>query len=168
MEKQFATYISLRDEIDLLAHRLQEQHHKHMHCKKACDLCCINFSILPIEFYHIKSQLKKNEIQPTGEQSSEEKCVFLQNHLCTIYQHRPIICRTHGLPLLYLNSDTEEWELSACELNFNEFDDFDNTNTYPQDKFNSRLFMLNEQFLKANPELKHGYLDLIPVRNLLE
>ena len=29
-----------------------------------------------------------------------ERCGLLDNHQCSIYNSRPIICRTHGMPLL--------------------------------------------------------------------
>lgn len=166
MEKLFDSYLALRNEIDQLADRLANQHHEHMQCKKGCDLCCMEFNILPIEFYYIQHKLK-TETPEINTEASDESCIFLKNHCCTIYEHRPVICRTHGLPLLYMNSDTEEWELSACELNFTDFDEFDDENTFPQDKFNSRLFVLNEALLKENPNLQHSKFDLLPTRNLV-
>jgi len=64
----------------------------------------------------------------------------------------------------------EEWELSACELNFTQFDfdDFDEDNTFPQDKYNSRLFMLNRAFVDSLPGKPYGPVDLIPLRKLFE
>ena len=95
--------------------------------------------------------------------------VFLKNHRCTIYNSRPIICRTHGLPLLFTNNEAE-WELSACELNFQEFDleKFTSKNTFPQDKFNSKLFLLNKAFINEFDEIKYGEFDLIPIKNLVK
>ncbi len=98
----------------------------------------------------------------------ETACPFLKDHECTIYEHRPLICRTHGLPLLYVNSETEEWELSACELNFTNFNNFNEKNTFPQDKFNSRLFLLNEEFIKLPDMQQYQKFDLIPIRKLLQ
>jgi Fe-S-cluster containining protein len=92
--------------------------------------------------------------------------VFLVNHQCQIYKSRPTICRTHGLPLLYTNNEGE-WELSACELNFAEFEDeFSESNTFPQDKYNSKLFLINKEFIKNFKEKKYNEMDLIPIKNL--
>lgn len=168
MQKKFNKYIILRNKIDQIAQQLFAQHHAHVQCKKGCDLCCMDYSIFPIEFYYIKSKLESEGLPALEKITDEKSCVFLKNHECTIYNHRPIICRTHGLPLLYLNGETEEWELSACELNFTDFDDFDSDNTFPQDKFNSRLFLLNEEFIKNPDALKYDKFDLIPVRKLVE
>lgn len=167
MEHKFEKYITLRNDIDQLAHKLFDIHQSHVQCKKGCDLCCMDYSIFPIEFFYIKQKLG-NAILPEPEKKTDAaSCIFLKNHECTIYEHRPIICRTHGLPLLYLNNESEEWELSACDLNFTDFDNFDDENTFPQDKFNSRLFMLNEGYIQLNHPEEYNKFDLIPLRELL-
>jgi hypothetical protein len=42
------------------------------------------------------------------------KCPFLKNEECLIYQARPVICRTHGLPLIPPGSNKPD----CCPLNF--------------------------------------------------
>ncbi len=156
-------YIELRESIDKLSNQLHSLHKNHMQCKKGCDLCCMDYEIFPIEFDPIKNSIKRTNIRV--EPSIDGSCIFLKDHVCQIYEHRPIICRTHGLPLLFMND--EQWELSACELNFAEFDDDDFTteNTFPQDKFNSQLFMINKEYLKEIKSDK-GEFDLISMQKL--
>ena len=116
----------------------------------------------------ILNELKKKTIEPEiGQDSPNEICVFLKNSSCTIYQQRPIMCRTHGLPLVYAN-DNGEFELSACEFNFTDFDfdGFTQENTLPQDKYNSKLFLLNRKFIAGFQDKKYGELDLIPLKEL--
>lgn len=165
----FEKYKSLRTEIDNDSKNLSLEHSKHMKCKKGCDLCCMDYSIFPIEFYSILNDFKEKKVN-TGSSHTEEEnvCVFLINHVCSIYEQRPIICRTHGLPLLYMN-DNSEWELSACELNFTEFNfnEFTIENTLSQDKINSKLFMLNKEFIADFQDKKYGEMDLIPIKELL-
>ena len=165
MSEHFKKYHQLRGDIDQLSEKLSGLHKNHMQCKKGCDLCCMNYSLLPIEYFAIKDQLKDQPIKSRG--CEDDECVFLINHECHIYENRPIICRTHGLPLLFMND--EQWELSACELNFTEFDDedFDTENTFPQDKFNSKLFVLNQAFIKENG-LPYSDFELIPLRKLAQ
>ena len=166
MKKQNTEYFQLRDQIDQLTGKLSSLHQNQMQCKKGCDLCCMNYNIFPIEFHAIKEQLKKQAVV-NSRVANENECVFLIDHECQIYENRPVICRTHGLPLLFMND--EQWELSACELNFTTFDDedFDTENTYPQDKFNSKLFILNKNFIKEN-NLPYSEFDLIPLRMLAQ
>lgn len=162
-------YLEIRNTIDKTAAKLEAGHKKHMKCKAGCDMCCMDYSILPVEFYYIKDELLNSEISNESFSSKNEtECVFLKDHRCTIYNVRPVICRTHGLPLLFMTGDN--WELSACELNFTEFDleEFNEDNTFPQDRFNSQLFMLNKKFISQFDETKYGNFDLIPVRDLLK
>ncbi len=163
-------YLALRQAIDSLSESLEGQHKNHMKCKTGCDLCCMDYSVFPIEFHSILNALKVDKTVPAiNKDTLKEDCIFLNNHQCSIYEERPIICRTHGLPLLFMGEDGN-WELSACELNFTEFDmeEFAEENTFPQDKFNSKLFMLNKEFIKEFKEVEYGEFDLIPLKKLKE
>lgn len=165
-------YHQLRGEIDNRVDELWEDHHKNMACKKGCDLCCLNFDVFPVEFDAIKKQVKEEYSDILLQEvpaDTGEKCIFIVDHQCSIYNARPIICRTHGFPLLNMNEAGDQWELSACELNFTDVDDdyFNEENTYPQDTINSQLFMLNKEHIKvAHPE--KGEFELIPLSRLFE
>lgn len=146
-------YQNLRNKIDQLSSQLQTEHGEHMKCQKGCAECCMNFDLLPVEFFSIKTALANDEKKVVS-QKNNDGCLFLEKDVCTIYEHRPIICRTHGLPLLYVGN-SDEWELSYCPLNFEEveLDFFHFENTFPQDRFNSNLYLINQLFLQENPEL---------------
>ena len=163
-------YKKLRDEVDQQCTKLEQEHANHIKCKSGCDFCCMNYNIFPIEFYSILTDLKHKQFNPakiSDSKYNEQDCIFLFNHRCTIYDVRPIICRTHGLPLLYLNDD-DEWELSTCELNFQNynFELFTNKNTFAQDTFNSKLFQLNRDYIKTIPEQGFTETDLISLKEL--
>ncbi len=160
-------YDLLVNEIDTKVEHLSKIHSDHLQCKKGCDLCCMDYKIFPVEFYSILKKLKSTSISLRRSKKAVNSCVFLKDHACTIYEHRPIICRTHGLPLIYMNDDNV-WELSNCELNFRDFDfeQFTFDNTFPQDKFNSKLFMLNKEFISGFDEEDFNETDLIPLKNL--
>jgi Fe-S-cluster containining protein len=132
----------------------------------------MDYGILPVEFFSILDELKTGEFQKESlKETPDDKnsCIFLQNHVCTIYKSRPIICRTHGLPLLFTTEDGE-WQLSACELNFTQFnfEKFTTENTYPQDKYNSKLFLLNRNFIKEYEAKSFKEFDLIPLKKLVD
>ena len=163
-------YYALRNTIDNAAATVAKEHQPHMQCRKGCDLCCMAIRVFPVEFYAIMSEqeefMGKVEL-PKSE--NEFTCQFLVNHECSIYRSRPIICRTHGLPLLYMNSEGTAWELSHCELNFNEkpVEDFHTENTLVMDTFNSRLFQINQTFVSENEHLGYSKTDRIPLAELL-
>ena len=163
MPYNFDDYRKLIAEVDQSVKDLSELHKNHMLCKKGCDLCCMDYSVLPVEYMAIKEALKAKQVDIHG--SVDGSCIFLKNHECQIYKSRPIICRTHGLPLLFMNDD--QWELSACELNFTEFDDeeFKEENTFPQDTYNSKLFMINKRFIERSG-LEYSNFDLLEISSL--
>jgi uncharacterized protein len=173
MQKHISAYRKLRQKVDAISMELSEKHARHLQCKKGCDLCCMDYSILPVEFYSILEELKSRGFKTENLQLNKKKdedCIFLKNHVCTIYESRPLICRTHGLPLLYTNNNGD-WELSTCELNFNDFnfDHFSEENTFPQDKFNSKLFLINREFIAESKDGKPiGEFELLPLKKLAE
>ena len=164
-----SNYIDLRTEISELSAKLSALHEDKMTCKKGCSSCCMNFKVLPVEYFSMLSQLKKNPPKEFRELDSEhEDCNFLIDDICQMYEARPIICRTHGLPLLFMNQEGDAWELSTCPLNFKKFDDFHTENTYPQDTYNSKLFLINREFVKNYQDEKFGDFDLISLNRLVE
>lgn len=163
MTYNFEKYRRFVTKVDKLTESLSTLHNEHMQCRKGCDLCCMNYRIFPVEYFAMQQALDQKPIDT--QESKDGGCIFLKDHACQIYEHRPFICRTHGLPLLYMNDD--QWELSACELNFTEFDDedFSDENTFPQDRFNSELFQLNKQFI-ADDKLYFSEFDLLEMKDL--
>jgi uncharacterized protein len=161
----FEQYQEFAGEVDRLAERIGIMHQQHLECRLGCSYCCMDYSLLPVEYYAILEQLRSNTPGINPEATGDD-CIFLINNACTIYGFRPVICRTHGLPLLYMN-DNDEWELSVCELNFSDFDEeFHSGNTFPQDRFNSRLYMLNKAFVGLPGYSRYSVSDMIPIRNM--
>jgi Fe-S-cluster containining protein len=158
-------YLILREDVDLQCEKLTETHSIHLRCAPGCNKCCMDFSIFPVEFFSI---LKENGNKKVNIRSVafKGKCLFLIDGLCSIYELRPIICRTHGLPLISMGE--EEWELSYCELNFNSGDlpEFKDSNTFPQDLFNSKLFLLNREFVNSLGDKRYSETDLLSLRDL--
>ena len=160
-------YYQLRTILDKKIDALFQTHQKNVACNKGCDLCCMDYKIFPIEFFAIKKELDKALIEQNNSSKNPDACIFLKKHECTIYLYRPFICRTHGLPLVFVNEE-DEWQLSTCELNFKDFDfgKFTLDNTFEQDKLNSQLYQLNKKFIEALADKKYAETDLISIRNL--
>jgi Fe-S-cluster containining protein len=131
-EQYFKLLTSLEAEIC----RVQEFHQDVIHCRRHCCACCQEISLLPLEAAIIQAFLKslpehtRANIQPPTEQ---DVCPFLSDRLCTIYQARPIICRTHGLPIAYVDPEREVVEVSTCPVNL--------------DPYNETLLSLNDEYL---------------------
>jgi uncharacterized protein len=168
-KSKLTPYFKLRKEVDLLCDTLEKEHKKHLNCKKGCDLCCMAISVFPVEFYAIHAETEFEFISTLPVPKDEVQCRFLVDHCCTIYDSRPVICRTHGLPLLYMGLESDEFELSLCELNFTEYDleNFTEENTYPMDQINSKLYQINKKFVAGFENGRYNEQDRIPLAELI-
>jgi uncharacterized protein len=91
-------------------------------CKRGCDSCCVDgLSVLPVE----AALIEAHGGRPSPRQR-EGMCAFLDDDgACTVYEARPVLCRTHGLALKSTdNGDTSRGlrvlndDVSACSLNY--------------------------------------------------
>ena len=164
-DKIITEYREFLEDVDCEAARLTELYSEHMVCRKGCSACCTDLSLLPLEWYALKEQTgTENPPRPDG---GDERCALLgRDEACSFYPFRPLICRTHGLPLLYLieeydpeglrvDSDEPEWQISWCDLNFTKVDEdsmeeiFEPEDVLNMEEWNIRLSALNREFLET-------------------
>jgi uncharacterized protein len=75
-----------------------------------------------------------------------ERCPLLGNHRCLLYAARPIICRTHGLPIIY--SEGSERKVDCCPLNLGEGEQpLSGSAIIDLDRLNTLLVAVNALFL---------------------
>ncbi|MEM6732286.1 MAG: YkgJ family cysteine cluster protein [Myxococcota bacterium] len=105
----------LYENIDGRVGHLESKHQERLHCTKGCAQCCTDdLSVQEVEAAHIirsvGDRLRGSEPGPTG------GCAFLDtNDACRIYEARPYVCRTQGLPLRWIEGSTERRDI--CPLN---------------------------------------------------
>jgi uncharacterized protein len=86
-----------------------------MKCKKGCWRCCELHSVCALEARGIAAYLKNGSLSHGKSRSNRSYCAFLKRGVCLAYPARPVICRTHGVPLLLDKGKTVS---SSCGLNF--------------------------------------------------
>jgi Fe-S-cluster containining protein len=139
-----AAYHELIEDIDSLITKLTgDRFRQTLQCRPGCAECCIGFSILPLEAALVKEGLK--QLEPVDGQEGKS-CQLLAKNRCSIYEIRPIICRTQGLPIAYIDESSSCIEVSACLLNFPDDHQFEQEDLLFMDQFNSRLAELNIQY----------------------
>ncbi|MCL2706460.1 MAG: YkgJ family cysteine cluster protein [Spirochaetaceae bacterium] len=151
-EKYFLDYYTIRKNIDLKISEILSFHKEDIICKKGCSRCCTAITLFPVEFFAIKQEINKTLSLSNSENIKQDHdCIFLKDSICTIYESRPIICRTQGLPLLYFSDKLETYTISYCDNNFsscNEDFEFDTEYSIDLDRLNSSLYKLNKEFMK--------------------
>ena len=148
--------------------RIREIHAATLSCGPRCASCCLAFSVLPLEAASLREAL--DALPPTIQDrlkcnlaAGNDRCPLLIDDLCCVYAARPVICRTQGLPLAYVDEEREALEVSACLLNFPDEYGFVPENLLLMDGFNARLSELNLAWCRAqglNPSKR------IPLREI--
>ncbi|WP_373046422.1 YkgJ family cysteine cluster protein [Vulgatibacter sp.] len=109
-----------------------------MACRAGCDACCqVELEVAPVEAAAVAAHLaslpaaQRDAIAATAEARQAGRCVMLgDDGRCRIYEARPLVCRTQGLPLRYppgfvpagaVGLDLgEKGQATWCPLNFTE------------------------------------------------
>ncbi len=151
-----AAYGRLLKWVDAQAVRLCALHGEDITCRPGCDGCCVNLTVFPVEFFAIRHALQQNGRSPAviGFDATAA-CGFLSDGRCRIYAYRPIICRTHGLPILFLDDAAEPpaWQVTFCERNFTGHVqvEFSDTALLDVERLNMTLARINRAFGRAWP-----------------
>ncbi len=166
-----ARYLELRDRIDSEAARLTALHGADITCRAGCTSCCVNLSVFSVEFHAILREMEHDGVKPEGIAfDTAATCGFLHDGLCRIYRYRPLICRTHGLPILYLDDegDTPEWRVSFCELNFTGEGpvEFSDETLLDIEEMNAELYHINRDFVASLHGKNYHEQARIPLQEL--
>jgi Fe-S-cluster containining protein len=82
-------------------------------CHAGCSSCCVDgLSVLPVEAFAIAAHTAVHGL-PRSRTRAGDGCVFLDDDgRCVVYAARPLLCRTHGLPLR-TSTPTSDGEASS-------------------------------------------------------
>lgn len=102
--------------------KVAQKYSTEMKCKEGCSKCCFtDISIFKVESERIVEWFKaldaeaQKELQTLWQIKNEAgACKFLVDDKCSIYEARPVICRTQGAPLFIASEN----KLDYCPLNF--------------------------------------------------
>ncbi len=91
--------------VDKEAARLHALHGERLTCRRGCASCCIDdITVVAIEAESIRAH--HAQLLQHGIPHEPGMCAFLDEEgACRIYQHRPYVCRSQGLPLRWTDQD---------------------------------------------------------------
>lgn len=147
MANYLEEYQQLVSELDLEIKRVASLHGATIHCRPGCSGCCRPFSIFAIEAQclgqAVEALLRSGQDLQVG---GCEVCALLVDGRCAVYEVRPLICRTQGLPIGYIDHERSLVEVSACGLNFPGEPEYSVQQLLMMDEMNDRLQRLNSEF----------------------
>lgn len=161
-----AMYRQLIEGVDDLTSQLNERYQAHLQCGAGCSGCCQHhLSVFAVEAAALTDAIRAlpaAQQRRIRQQASEVKeheakgeavaCPLLVDNRCSVYESRPLICRTQGLPLLY-EADDGAQEIDFCPLNFTSDEaiaELSDEHLVPLDLLNLKLAMANVKYCQAN------------------
>lgn len=148
---------------DFFASVLKE-HRSRMRCAPGCSACCHTMpSIFPVEAWIVAETLAASpeplvrkvlhSLQPHEDKSQVKPCPLLDRRgWCVVYGARPIICRSHGVPIKVPGRNASDFDV--CPLNFSspEMRRFVETDSVLDlDRLNEILSVVDSLFRQAHP-----------------
>lgn len=106
--------------IDRQAGALADLHRERLNCRRGCCDCCVDdLTVFAVEALRIRRH--HSTLLASGRPHPPGACAFLDaDGGCRIYEDRPYVCRTQGLPLRWIGDDpdgnTVEYR-DICPLN---------------------------------------------------
>ena len=146
-------YRNLLAKVNELCSRIRSEYGDVIFCMEGCDGCCRHISLFPVEAVALAAALQEfspeecAHIRKLARASSAEACPLLENGRCLLYAYRPIICRTHGFPMLAGREG--EKALDFCPKNFKGVASFNATAVLNLDLLNATLASINAVFISS-------------------
>lgn len=145
-------YTALVDRIDCHVQQVAQDYSHAIACQKGCDSCCRFLSLFPVEAFALSmafSCLDKScqDLAMAALEDGNPGCPLLVQGECLLYPSRPIICRTHGFPLVFKKKDRTL--VDFCPKNFTGMESFPKESLLDLDQLNTLLSAVNQHFLKS-------------------
>lgn len=107
----------LHAEVDARAAALATHHAARLVCRRGCSACCVD-DITVFELEAEKIRRGAADFLATATPHPPGRCAFLgEEGECRIYELRPYVCRTQGLPLRWIDEDAAAEYRDICTLN---------------------------------------------------
>lgn len=159
--EELANYRVLVSKVDEICATVTAAFAEQIQCHAGCSGCCRELTLFPVEAAALLVALAalppqhREALDASGTRDSDS-CPLLVDDLCLVYESRPIICRTHGLPLL-LKADGES-RIDFCPENFRETKTLPGTAIINLELLNQALVAINALFVDRtdNTRLKSG------------
>jgi len=153
--------VTLRRRVDAHFHDATQRDPQAFSCAEGCARCCHRrFDVFEVEAAPIRAALAglerdnpalRRRLRTQADAPDHaDKCALLVDDRCSVYEQRPLICRSHGLPVAIQHAD--ELRVSWCELNYRATDP-PRESMLVLDAINAPLAVLTELEAPAAPRV---------------
>lgn len=119
-------YADVANKVDAFFTRVTDRHPGDMQCKSGCSDCCaVRLSVTAAEGDAIRDFLagcssdRRATLVANARSAPPDRCAALDPAgRCLIYDARPIVCRSHGVPIRMTTASLPV--VQACHRNFTE------------------------------------------------
>ena len=133
MSNAYEQYQLLQARIDAFGQTIRQRYPTQITCHAGCDGCCYQqFTVFPVEAHHLAQAVmaltpearqrllaRLQQDDPWRIIDTPAPCVLLDDGCCSLYEHRPLICRIHGFPIASpMIERSDGGQRDCCPLNF--------------------------------------------------
>ncbi|MFZ5569162.1 MAG: YkgJ family cysteine cluster protein [Thermodesulfobacteriota bacterium] len=152
-------YQKFLTQIDERCAEILADHGSYIVCRRGCDDCCRHISVFAVEAVAMAralSRLSRADLAMFRRQAAAAQpdgpCPLLDQGICRLYAARPIICRTHGLPILI--SQNGNTRVDFCPKNFTGLSTLPGNAVLYLERINETLAAINRLFTETHlPDL---------------
>jgi len=118
-------YRELTLKVDAFFQRVQARHGDAMDCNSGCSDCChVRLTVTGVEAAAIRDELaswpedRRQALAAQARAAPADRCAALDRaNRCSIYATRPIVCRSHGVPIR-MRDHRSLPVIESCHRNF--------------------------------------------------
>jgi Fe-S-cluster containining protein len=167
MSNAYEQYQRLKERVDAFGQTIAQCYPTQITCHAGCDGCCYQqFTVFPVEAHHLAQAV--TALAPEARQDlltrlqqddpwriidTSTPCVLLEHGCCSLYEHRPLICRIHGFPVASTMIERHDGgQRDCCPLNFTDvpLQDIVPQAIYNLDLVNQTLAAINYLFVQEH------------------
>ncbi len=153
LQHALRNYRQLIERVDELCRHITEAYPAAVTCHRGCDSCCRHLTLFPVEgaalhsaLFELPAAQATDLRQHAAAATADGPCPLLADGACRLYAARPLICRTHGLPLLL--AEGEERRIDFCPRNFTQIRSLPATAVLDLERLNTALAGVNALFVR--------------------
>ena len=167
MSDAYEQYQRLVARVDTFGQAIRQRYPTQITCHAGCDGCCYQqLTVFPVEAHHLAQAVaalapevrqhllaRLQQTDPWRLVDPPPPCVLLEHGRCSLYDHRPLICRIHGFPVSSpMIERPDGGQRDCCPLNFADvpLQDIAPQAVYNLDLVNQILAAINYLFVQES------------------